>query len=78
MLAMIAAIRNELVPIIIVAALLAAALRYWLSGASLPDDLSVLVTAIVSLYFGSRTGAAAATRALNGSVSDSSGSGHTS
>jgi hypothetical protein len=61
-------IRQEILPIVIVAALLAGALRYWLLGMGVPDDLQTLVTAVTMFYFGSRTGAAAATRAINGSI----------
>ncbi len=73
MVTMLSQLKNEIIPIMIVAALLAAALRYWLALLSMPDDLSVLMTAIVAWYFGSRSGAAVATRALNGS-SNSTGS----
>ena len=65
---MLHALRNELVPIVIVVALLAAALRYWMAEAALPDDLSVLLTAIVAWYFGVQTGQRAATRAINGNA----------
>lgn len=66
---MLGEIRKEVVPILITAVLLAAALRYWLTGEQIPDDLSILVTAVTMFYFGSRTGASAATRALNGAAS---------
>ena len=65
---MLHALRNELVPIIIVVALLVAALRFWLTDVALPDDLSVLLTAIVAWYFGVQTGQRAATRAINGNA----------
>lgn len=68
-------VQRELIPTVIVLVLLLAALRYWLGNVPIPDDLSILVTAVVTFYFGARTGASAATRALNGhaaGVTDSS------
>lgn len=59
-------LQKELIPTIIVLVLLAAALRYWLGDLPIPDDLSTLVATVVAFYFGARTGANAATRALNG------------
>lgn len=65
-LAVLREIQKELIPTIIVLVLLAAALRYWLADITIPDDLSTLVATVVAFYFGARTGASAATRALNG------------
>lgn len=59
-------LQKELIPTFIVLVLLSAALRYWLTDTLIPDDLSTLVATVVAFYFGARTGASAATRALNG------------
>jgi len=59
-------LRTEFIPIIVVAAVLSAALRYWWLGLEMPDNLEVLVTAVVMTYFAARSTGAAVTRALNG------------
>lgn len=64
---MLAEVRKEVLPMLIVVALFVAALRYWLASVPIPDDLSILLTSVVMFYFGTRTGQAAASRALNGS-----------
>lgn len=66
----IAELRKELVPIIIVVDLLAVWSFLIITQQAIPDNVDTLVTAVVVWYFGSRTGAAAATRALNGSAAD--------
>jgi hypothetical protein len=65
---MIKALRDELVPIIIVVDLLAVWSFLIVTGQAIPDNVNLLVTAVTVFYFGSRTGAGAATRALNGAA----------
>lgn len=65
---MLLAIRQEIVPVIIVVVLLAVWTVLQLRGGMVPDDVKTLVTAIVTFYFGARTGGAAAARALNGAA----------
>ncbi len=63
---MLSEVRKEFVPIVIVIDLLFVWSWLILTGTSVPPNVDTLVTAVVVFYFGTRTGAAAATRALNG------------
>ncbi len=63
---MLAEIRKEIVPIIIVLDLLIVWSILTLTGDTMPPAVDTLVTAVVVFYFGNRSGSAAAARALNG------------
>lgn len=65
---MLAEIRKELIPILIVIDLLAVWSFLTIVGREIPGQVDTLVSVVVAFYFGSRTGAAAATRALNGAA----------
>lgn len=69
MVAVIAELKRELVPIIIVLDLLGVWSYLIVSGQVIPPQVDTLITAVVVFYFGSRTGGAAAARAINGQAS---------
>ncbi len=65
---MLKALRDELVPIVIVVDLLGVWSFLIVTGQVVPPNVDTLVTAVTVFYFGSRTGAAAAARAINGAA----------
>ena len=66
-------VREELVPVIIVVALLLAYVGRILTGLDVPDDLRTLVATITAFYFGARTATNTASRVREAAVSMSNG-----